>query len=154
MTIVPLLLPRVAQASDERDAAPIPKKTEVCLSCRHLLQPQMDELARQMQHDKELYNNVRAERDRLQQMYLKRVEADGQRIPSNGGTVDEADLPAFFSHASALVVKRINDLEAAQRRDAGEIEALKEQVLGRLRLIHCLALPRPNACCQVYSFYF
>ena len=116
------------QASDERDAAPTPKKTEVCLSCRHLLQPQMDELARQMQQDKEQYNAVRMERDRLQKMYLQRVEADGQRMPAAGGGVDEADLPAFFSHASALVVKRINELEAAQRRDAGEIETLKQQV--------------------------
>ena len=53
----------------QRDADSLVKKTEVCPGCRSLLQAQMDDLARQMLNDKEMYNNMRAERDRVQVSY-------------------------------------------------------------------------------------
>ena len=113
-------------ALTQQVSSPSPK-TEVCHSCKQLLQGQMEELARQMHNDREMYNNMRAERDRVQQMYLRRVEADGQR----GGQylpVDEADLPTYFNNAAAMVVKRIIELETQQRRDSNDIEALRAQV--------------------------
>ena len=67
-------------------------------------------------------------RARLQQLYLKRVEADGQK---GYQPVDDADIPAYLTNASSIAVTRIHDLESQQRRDAQDIEALKAQVKDR-----------------------
>ena len=61
-------------------------------------------------------------------MYLKRVEADGQK---GYQPVDDADIPAYLTNASSIAVTRIHDLESQQRRDVQEIEALKMQVKDR-----------------------